>query len=118
MPTSRIVALSLLAVPAVALSACGSSGSSDKDQLSTIITSVARTPSKYCDDVSKAMLAQIGGLARCQAGITTQGAVDPNPTVNSVTVSGSSAVVHLTDRGGKQAVKFVKENGKWRVAAS
>jgi hypothetical protein len=115
--TSRIAALGLLAVPALALGACGSSGSSDKDKVTSIITSVAKDPSKYCGNLSKASLTKAGGTARCAAAMNTSGPGDPNPKIHSVDVSGDKASVKLTDKDGNQTIQFIKEDGNWKVLA-
>jgi Putative lumazine-binding len=115
--TSRIAALSLLALPALALSACGSSGSSDKDKVTSIITSVAKDPSKYCGDVAKASLAKLGGKTRCDAAIKAGGPGDPNVKIHSIDVSGDKATAKVTDKDGDQTLQFVKEDGGWKVLA-
>lgn len=118
--TTKIIALALVA-PAFALTACGGSdkGSSDKDQITDIINSVAKDPAKLCDTASKQLLqaAFNGSVTDCKTAAKTSGG-DGAATINSLAVSGDKATAKLTDKSGKSTVKFAKVDGSWVVTSS
>src|SRR3954447_11985082 len=97
---TRTLALALVA-PALALSACGGSGSSDKDQITDIVNEVAKTPVALCDHLSTELLKSAfnGSVDKCKAAAKDQksdGAAD----IKSVDISGDNATVKLSDNAG------------------
>jgi hypothetical protein len=117
-----MVALALV-VPALGLAACGGSdsdsGSSDKDQITSIVNEVAETPAKLCDHLSTEMLKSTfnGSIDDCKtAGAAEKG--DGAAKINSLDVSGDTATVKLSDDAGDSTVKFAKQDGEWVVTSS
>jgi hypothetical protein len=115
---TRRLLLVALAVPTLAVAACGSSkGSSDKDKLTSIIQKGGSDPASICDHLDAATLKTIGGKAGC---LTASKGQKPDTTVKvtSLTVSGDKATAKITDKKGPQTVKFVKVGGDWKVSSS
>lgn len=105
-----------LAVPALTLAACGSSGDSDKDKITSIVKDVGKDPSAICDHMAPALLKQLGGTAKCKtAAKADPTGPDSTTKVDSVKVTGDTAVANVTDKSGKTAVKFIKDGGDWKV---
>jgi hypothetical protein len=99
---------------ALALSACG--GTSDKDQITNLIKDVGKDPRSLCTKyVTPALLAAAGGQARCLQAASARDAVDPNVQILNVTVTGSTASATVQGKTGRNNVKFVKQNGSWKV---
>lgn len=110
-PSRRM--LSLLAVPAVALSACGG-GKSDKDKLTDIIKEGGKTPSSVCDHVTDALLKQLGGKDACVKASKSQPG-DDSTKIKSLKIDGEKATASVSDKSGANTIKFVKEGGDWKV---
>jgi hypothetical protein len=99
---------------ALALSACG--GTSDKDQITNLIKDVGRNPKNLCTKyATPELLAQAGGRDRCLQAAGTPGAVDSQVQILSVNVTGSSASASVQSKTGHNDVRFVKQNGSWKV---
>lgn len=96
-----------------ALSGCG--GTSDKDQINSIVTGAGSSPASLCDHMATGLLARFGGLSACRA---TAGRQQPDSTTHAkaITITGSSARVVVVDRNGSHDVSFVKQNGAWKLA--
>jgi hypothetical protein len=113
-----MVALALI-VPALALTACGGGdkGSSDKDQITEIITTVGDDPSLACDHVSKAVLeaAFKGSVADCKKAAKADGTSDPDVKIDSITIDGDTATAKVTGNQGHQTIAFAKEGDDWLV---
>jgi hypothetical protein len=114
--TIRPTVLALLAVPALAVSACGSS--SDSDQIKSLVNDVAKNPKSGCSHASKKLIkTQLGGsVAACEK--STVGA-KPDKIKGSISVSvnGSNATATFTTGSGKRKAGFVKEGGSWKIDA-
>lgn len=106
-----------LAVPALTLAACGSSGGgSDKDKITSIVNGVAKDPSSLCQHMAPALLKQIGGDAKCKAAAKADPTgPDKSTKVESIKITGDTAVANVKDKSGKTAVKFVKVGGDWKL---
>lgn len=102
----------LLAIPAVGLTACGSS---DKDDIKQIITDGAKDPKTICGNLSKDVLKQIGGKDKCAEAAAKQPKNSPSKNLK-VTINGSKATATFKDDDGDNTVKFIKESGKWKVS--
>src|SRR6188472_3305459 len=64
-PTLRRVLPTLLAVPALALSACGSS---DEDKIKDIVKDVDKDATALCDNATEKLLVSVGGTVdKCKA---------------------------------------------------
>src|SRR4051794_4097359 len=115
---TRTLALALVA-PALALSACGGSGSSDKDQITDIVNEVAETPAALCDHLSTELMKSTfgGSVDKCKEAGKAQKS-DGEADIKSIDISGDNATVKLSDDAGDNTVKFAKQDGEWVVTAS
>ncbi|TMK41858.1 MAG: hypothetical protein E6G56_03840 [Actinobacteria bacterium] len=112
--TPRQLALALAGVTVLALSACG--GTSDKDQIINLIRDVGKHPQSLCTKyATPALLAAAGGQPRCLRAASAPDAVDTNVQILSVNVTGSTASATVQGKTGRIDVKFIKENGSWKV---
>lgn len=109
--------LSLLAVPAITLAACGSSGKSDKDTLTDIITKGGSNPVSVCDHLDAALLKQIGGAEGCKKAAANEPKGDKTK-INSLNITGDTATAKVTDKKGSTTINFVKKDGDWKVTAT
>jgi hypothetical protein len=108
----------LLAVPALALGACG--GSSDEDDIKDIIQGVAKDSSTICDHATDNFLKDLsesGDVDGCKE--TARAYPDDSAeTVGDidVKVDGDSATADFTDNNdSKQHVTFVKDGDDWKI---
>jgi hypothetical protein len=109
----------LLTLPALAFGACGSSGSdsnSDEDQITSVVDAVAADPLAICDHLSADMLRRLGGKDACVRAGEASGDRGSKATIEDLAVDGDTATVRITDADGPTEVKFVKEDGDWKVA--
>jgi hypothetical protein len=106
----------LLAVPVLALTACGG-GSSDKDKISDLINKVGDDPSYLCQHMSAKVDKAIGGKDGCEKAAKAEDAKDPDVKIDSITIDGDSATAKITGNDGADTVKLVKEDGDWKVDA-
>jgi hypothetical protein len=104
-----------VAVSAATLSACGSSGPTDKDQIATIIKREGTHPSTLCSHLTSPMLARLGGMSGCLRQASSA-AVDPTTHATSIKVSGHTATAVVVDRIGTRPISLVKQKGVWKVA--
>jgi hypothetical protein len=110
----RRIAPPLVGACALALGACG--GTSDKDQITNLIKDVGKHPGNLCTKyATPQLLTQAGGQARCLAAASQPGAVDTSTQVLSVAVNGSTATASIHSKTGSNTVRFVKQNGSWKV---
>jgi hypothetical protein len=111
--------LSLLAVPALTLAACGGSGGGggDKDKLTTIINEGGTSPASICGHLDAALLKQIGGVGGCKKAAAAQ-PKDRSTKIDSLKVDGDKATAKVTDKNGSTTITFVKQGGNWKVTAS
>ncbi len=114
---SRPASLSLLAVPILALSACGG-GKSDKDKITDIIKQGGKDPSTICKHLEAKTLKALGGEDGCKKAAQDPSAKDQNVKVNSVTVNGDKATAKVKGNQGDQSINFVKEGGDWKVTGT
>jgi ABC-type glycerol-3-phosphate transport system substrate-binding protein len=112
----RLTAAAVLGTSALALAACGG-GSSDKDQLTDLIKKVGNDPAYLCDHMSAKVDTAIGGKDGCLKAAKADGAKDPDIKIDSITIDGDSASAKITGNKGPDTVKFVKEDGDWKVDA-
>jgi hypothetical protein len=118
---TRTATALLLAIPALALGACGGSDSdkdanSDEAQITTIVDAVSADPSALCRHLSAEALraAFEGDEAACVT--AAEGEEGDGPaTIEEVTVDGDTATVRLTDDRGPDTARFAKEDGEWKV---
>jgi hypothetical protein len=119
MRKTKFLAL-ILVVPALALTACGGGDkkSSDEDQITSIVNTVAKDPAKLCDYASKDLLQQAfkGSVAECKKAAASEKS-DGAATIDSLDVKGDKATAKITDKAGSTTVNFVKEDSKWVVAS-
>jgi hypothetical protein len=110
--------LSLLAVPAVTLAACGGGdGDSDKDKLTKIINDGGTNPASICDHLDTALLKQIGGADGCKKAAASE-KKDDTTKIDSLNVDGDKATAKVTDKSGATTISFVKQDGDWKVTAT
>src|SRR3954451_6667400 len=117
-PISRRSLPLLLAIPCLALSACGSK--SDSDKVTDLIKQIDKDQSALCDNATPKLLAQVGGDAdKCKAAAR---GYPNNAHITSdikVTVNGDRAVAAFTSSDGNVShPTFVKQDGKWLVASA
>jgi hypothetical protein len=116
-PSPRRAGLLLLAVPVLALSACG--GSSDSDKIKDIVKQVDKEGTALCDHATDKLLAQVGGsVEKCKA--TARGYQDQTDKSKvegdiKVKVNGDSATADFETTKGHDSATFVKENGEWKI---
>ena len=121
MTISRRTLPLLLALPALAFTACGSK--SDSDKIKGIVQDVAKDSSTICDHASDKLLATLGsgGVEGCKK--AARGYPDTNPDKIkgdiAVKVDGDAATADFTGSDGKKHhVTFVKDGGDWKVDTS
>lgn len=104
----------LLTIPALALGACGGDDiSSDEDLISGIVEEVSTDPAAICDHLSADSLRQLGGREEClRMGADERGS---DASIDDLQIDGDSASAEITDADGKTTVRFVKEDGDWKV---
>lgn len=115
---ARTTTALLLTIPALALGACGGSDSdsnSDEDQITTVIEAVAADPLAVCDHVDAATLEQMGGKDGCVRSGEESGDRGSEVTIDEITIDGDGAVARISDDDGPTTVRFVKEDGDWKV---
>jgi len=95
---------------AMALPGCGSS---DKDKITTVIKTTEVNPKDWCSTkyVTSKFIASIGGEQKC---LTSFG-VGKNLVINSITISGNTAVVKATDNSGPGTADLIKQGGDWKI---
>ena len=109
----------LLAVPALALGACG--GESDEEKITAVIQDVARDAATICDHATDRILEDLGGSAeecRKQAEANPDDSDEEIKTDIDVEVDGDKATAKFTDNDDvDQTVTFVKDGDDWLVDA-
>lgn len=115
MPKTRAVLITLLAVPMLALGACGGDdGNSDKDTLTKIIKDGNSKPATVCDHLTDALLEQIGGAEGCKQAAAQQ-KPDDSTDITSLEIDGDKATAKVKDDDGDNTIQFVKQDGEWKV---
>jgi hypothetical protein len=104
----------LAAASAVFLAACG--GSSDEDTIRGIVEEGSTNPASICGNLTDQALEDLGGKADCEKLAESQDNTDPDVEIRSVTVNGDKAAARVLGKDGEQTIRFVKENGEWRVS--
>jgi hypothetical protein len=105
---------SLLALPVVLLAACG--GASDSDQIRDIVEEGSSDPTSICANLTDQGLKDLGGEAACEKLAESQDNTDPDVEINSIEVDGDTATAKVTGKDGAQTIRFVREDGDWRVS--
>jgi hypothetical protein len=108
----------LLAIPTLALAACG--GDSDEDQIKDIINGVSENAETICDKSTDRLLEeQLGGdkeECKKQAAEAEEGDADGDVKDLEVKVDGDKATATFTDNDGDDnTVDLVKEDGDWMI---
>ena len=108
----------LLALPALALGACG--GDSDEDQIKDIINDVSENAATICDKSTDRLLEETlgGSKEECekQAKEAEESDTDGDVENIEVEVDGDKATAKFKDNDGDDnTVQFVKEDGDWKV---
>jgi hypothetical protein len=101
---------------AVALSGCGSSGPSDKDQIAMIVKREGARPTTLCDHLTGSLLGQVGGRRGCLLQATSA-APDRTTHARTVRVLGKTATAVVVDKTGSRAISLVKQKGVWKISA-
>ena len=107
--------LPILAV-VVGLAACGG-GSNDKDEISKIVREGGKNPASICDHLEAKTLEKLGGRSKCLELAKGADTIDANVKIDKVSVDGDKATVNVTGKDGKSTIKFVKQDGDWKVTA-
>jgi hypothetical protein len=106
----------LLAVPGLALGACGGS-TSDSSKITDLIKKIDKDPAAACDNATKQLLTQLSNdPAKCKA--AARGYPNSSHITGGikVSVSGDKATATFkTSSGQTEHPTFVKQNGKWLV---
>jgi hypothetical protein len=108
--------LPALAVLVVLAAGCGSSGSSDSDQIRALVNSEGRNPASICRHLSDALVTKLGGQAACVKQAASS-AKDPSTHARAISVHGDTATAVIVDRAGTITISLLKEKGIWKVAA-
>jgi hypothetical protein len=108
------IRFSLLALPLVFLAACG--GASDSDQIRDIVEQGSSDPKSVCSNLTDQGLKDLGGKDACEKLAGSQDNTDPDVEINSIEVDGDKATAKVTGKDGAQTIRFVKEDGDWRVS--
>ena len=97
------------------LAGCGSSTTSDRDQIAAIVKQEGVHPGTLCNHLTDSLLASLGGKAGClrQAAAAL---ADPTTHATSVRVHGKAATAVVVNRAGTRSIAFVKQQGAWKVA--
>lgn len=114
MRTIKLAAV--LAVPVLALAACG--GSSDEDQITDIIVEGGKDPVAICDHLSDDLMETFGSLEACQESARQSADEDPDVEVRSVEIDGDTATAKINGSEGDQTVTFTKDGDDWKVTES
>lgn len=103
----------LLAVPGLALGACGSK--SDSDKITDLVKKIDKDPAAVCDNATPKLLAQLGG-DKCKTaarGYSNDSHVTGDIKVD---VNGDNATATFkTSQGATEHPTFVKTDGKWLI---
>jgi hypothetical protein len=105
----------LVALTVALLGGCGG-GSGDEDAIRGIVDEGSKDPAAICDNLTRQGLKDIGGMAQCRQLAKSQDNTDPNVVVHSVQVDGDKATAKVTGKDGDQTIRFVKEDGAWKVS--
>lgn len=105
----------LLALPLALAAGCGGGGSSDKDQIRSIVEDGTRNPVSICKHLTDRALRGLGGQGRCEALARSPDNQDPGARIARITVRGDKATVLVTGKDGENNIRFVKEEGEWRI---
>jgi hypothetical protein len=111
----RFTPMLIAGVSVAALTACGSSGPSDKDQIAAIIKREGTNPSTLCTHLTSQLLVRLGGKGGCLREASSA-APDPTTRATSIQVGGDTATAVVIDRAGSRTVRLVKDNGAWKVS--
>ena len=108
----------LLAVPTLALAACG--GSSDSSQITDLVKQIDKDASVVCDHATDKLLTQLGSTdpAKCKEtarGYASQDDAKIDGDIN-VKVDGDTATATFKTTDGKEhSPTFVKQDGDWKI---
>lgn len=116
--THRTALLSLLAAPALALSACGGDDAGgDEGTIRSIVEDSSKNPAKVCDNLAPEPLKTIGGKDACIKLSKDQKGRDAD--IDSVSITGDKATVKVKGEDGKAGtLNFQKINGVWKLTLS
>lgn len=118
MPLSRTALAAGLCACALTFAACG--GDSDEDQINDVVSKIDEDPAAVCqaDVGSKQLIEQLGGEEACKRAAEAED--DPNADetaeVQNLKIDGDNATATIKDGTQNQPVKFVKEDGDWKLA--
>lgn len=107
----------LLAIPTLALAACG--GDSDEDKIESIINDGSKNAETICENATDQLIKdQLGGtLEECKKAAAQSEESDSDEEVKDlkVEVDGDKATATFKDSDGDNTVSFVKQDGDWKV---
>jgi hypothetical protein len=108
------LAFAVAACAVTLLAACG--GSSDEDTIRGIVEEGSTNPTSICGNLTDQALEDLGGKEACEKLADSQDNTDPDVKIQSVTVDGDKASAKVVGKDGDQTIRFVKEDGEWRVS--
>ncbi|MFL5844652.1 MAG: hypothetical protein ACJ762_08165 [Solirubrobacteraceae bacterium] len=103
----------LSAASFVLLAGCG--GASDEDEIRDIVKEGSSNPASICDRLTDAALSDLGGHDACVDLSRSQDNTDADVEIQSVAVDGDKATAKVHGKDGAQTIRFVKQDGEWRV---
>jgi hypothetical protein len=110
---SRLLAAALTAL---ALSACGGSGPTDKQLIASIVKREGTHPATLCDHLTNSLLAHLGGKRGCVTQAASA-ASDPTTHATAIRVRRNHATAVVVNRNGSRRITLIKQRGVWKVAA-
>ncbi|HEV2755841.1 MAG TPA: hypothetical protein VG318_08710 [Actinomycetota bacterium] len=106
----------LLAIPALAFSACG--GDSDEDKIKQIIDDGTKDAASICDNSTDRFISDLGvSREECRKAAAEEEKTDKDDGVEDlkIEVDGDKATARFKDEDGDNTVEFVKEGDDWKV---
>lgn len=111
-PLRTIATLALTGL-AFALVACG--GESDEDQVKEVVTQLANTDEKVCDNATDKFLKAVGGTREQCRKSAKEDDGSTKPKLGKITVDGDKATAVLSADGSKATFELVKDGDDWKL---
>lgn len=88
---------------------------SDEDQITSIVNEIGEDPLAICEHLAADLTRLFGDKAGCIRAGEESGERAGDVEMRDLKVDGDSASVNVIDERGTQLVRFVKEDGEWKI---
>lgn len=112
----QVAAYAASALLLACVAGCGSSGSSDTDQIAAIVKSEGTDPASICRHLTQALLNRLGGHSACMHAAASS-PKDPSTRTKTISVRGNAATAVVVDKNGTSTIALLKEKGAWKISA-